>query len=290
MSDIYFNYYPANIKDTSAIGIVSLDRFIKSVKNPKEETKHIFDQIKLADERKDQAEKQKLKSKLYYFTPCVIVNQKRLYTDIKEFTGLVTLDFDKLDEDYAKEFKQELFNEFKFIIACWLSASKRGVRALVKIPICNSVEEFKQYFMGLEFELGIYKGFDTAPKNCVLPMFMSYDKDILVRTDYSVWNKKYIPIERPVVKQYIISDKSNSIELIMFNAINKIVDNGHPQLRAAAFSLGGYVGAGLIDEYNAISIIDKLIDTNAYLSQKDDIYKKTARTMIKKGQTKPLYL
>jgi hypothetical protein len=292
MENINFNYYPANIKDTNAIGLVSLNRFIKSVQNPKSETLHIFEQIKLADERNDQAEKQRLKSKLYYFTPCVQVNQKRIYTDINQFSGLLTLDFDKLEEDYAKEFKQALFDEYKFIIACWLSASKRGVRAFVSIPVCKSIEEFKQYFMAIEFELGIYKGFDAAPKNCVLPMFMSYDKEILFRSDFTTWTKKYIPIEIPKKEVFILYDKdfTNNVGYIVKKAIDKIVNNGHPQLRAAAYALGGYVGAGYINQTDAINLIDKLIINNAYLSQKADIYKKTARTMIIKGMLQPLNL
>ena len=292
MKDIVFNYYPANIKDTNSIGLLSLERFIKSVKNPKQETKHIFEQIKLADERKDQAEKQRLKSKLYYFTPCVVVNSKRVYTDINKFTGLITLDFDKLDEDYAVEFKQALFNEHKFIVACWLSASKRGVRAFVKIPVCNSIVEFKQYFMALEFELGIYKGFDTAPKNCVLPLFMSYDENILYRNDYTIWNKKHIPIEKPKIESYSHyfnnDDFSQKVVNTIKKAIDKITDNGHPQLRAAAYALGGYVGAGYFQETDAIKLINDLIDNNNYLKQKHDIYKKTALTMIRKGFTEPL--
>lgn len=288
--DIKFNYYPANIKDTKPLGLVTLERFINSVKNPKPETKHIFEQIKLADLNNDQATKQKLKSKLFYFTPCVNISEKRDYKHITEFTGLLCLDFDKLTEDYAAEFKQALFEEYKFIIACWLSASKRGVRAFVKIPICKSIEEFKQYFMAIEFELGIYKGFDSAPKNCVLPLFMSYDPDILFRHDYSTWTKKYIPMQKPKSESYNFNDKdfSTHVGFIVKKAIDKIIDNGHPQLRAAAYALGGYVGAGHIKESEAIDLIDKLIISNAYLSQKADIYKKTARTMISKGTQQPL--
>lgn len=288
--DVKFNYYPANIKDTKPLGLVTLNRFIDSVKNPKTETIHIFEQIKLADLNNNQALKQKLKSKLFYFTPCVNISDKRDYKHITGFTGLLCLDFDKLEENYATEFKQALFDEYKFIIACWLSASKRGVRAFVKIPICQSIEEFKQYFMAIEFELGIYKGFDSAPKNCVLPLFLSYDKDILYRTDYSTWNKKYIPMIKPKVESFNFNDKdfTSYVGHIVKKAIDKIVDNGHPQLRATAYALGGYVGAGLILESDAINLIDKLIISNAYLSQKADIYKKTARTMISKGSQQPL--
>jgi hypothetical protein len=293
MNDIIFNYYPANIKIIQPLGWVSLAQFINSVKNPKPETKEIFEQIKLAHERQDQAEKQRLKAKLYYFTPCVQIKESRKYDNITAYTGLLCLDFDKLEEDYSNEFKYALFNEYKFIVACWLSASKRGVRAFVKIPICKTVDEFKEYFMALEYDLGIYNGFDSAPKNCVLPLFMSYDQDILYRDDYTTWTKKYIPAEKPK-REYLSFNNSSEDELTrrvihcITKAIDKINDNGHPQLRAAAYALGGYVGADYISRSDAESLINNLIERNNYLSQKDDIYKKTALTMINKGIETPL--
>ena len=72
--------------------------------------------------------------------------------------------------------------------------------------------------------------------------------------------------------------------------IDQICDNGHPQLRKAAYSLGGYVGAGYIDLNRAIDFINDAITHNAYLTQKALTYKKTAKTMINKGLLTPLYL
>lgn len=288
---IQFNYYPANIKDTTPIGIVSLERFIHSVKHPKDETREIFKQIKIADEKGDQASKLKLKSKLYYFTPCVLIKDKRNYGNIERFNGIAQLDFDKLDENYAKEFKQALFEEYKFIICAWLSASGRGVRALVSIPIVNTVNEFKEYFNAIEQEMNQYNGFDPAPKNCVLPMFMSYDENILHRTDYTTWNKKYIPIVKPPKPHIIYESQIGTEKDVVYyitKAIDKITGNGHPQLRAAAYALGGYVGTGYISQSQAIHLIENLIDSNAYLSQKSDTYKKTAHQMIEKGIEEPL--
>lgn len=283
-----FNYYPADIKQTMPIGSITLDRFIQVIKNPKPETKHIFEQIKIAQENNDMALKQQLKTKLYYFTPCVFIEGKRNYENIKNFTGLLILDFDKIDN--AIELKEFLFNNYDFIICTWLSASKHGVRALVSIPVCSNVGEFKEYYNGIEALFKDYKGFDTAVKNCVLPLFLSYDENILYREKYSTWTKRIIPIIAPPIKQYIITDKTNLVEHICKVAIDKIVDNGHPQLRACAFALGGYVGANYIDKSDAISIINNLIDSNKYLSQKSNVYKKTAETMINKGILTPLYI
>jgi hypothetical protein len=290
MQSIIFNYYAADIKQSTPLGMVTLDYLINAIRKPKVDIRNVFEQIRIAEEIGDMATKQALKSKLYSFTPCVYVQGPRKYANIQNWTGLLVLDFDHLDIETAKEFKEYLFNEYKFIIAAWLSASRHGVRCLVKIPVCNSVDEFKHYFAGIERHLNCYNGFDAAPKNCILPMFISFDADILYRNDAQTWQTKYIEVIPPPTKQYIIDDKTSTIERIIAKKIQVVVDNGHPQLRAAAFLLGGYVGAGYCDQTDAINFIHQMIDGNAYLSQKASIYKKTAITMVNKGILQPTYL
>lgn len=291
MKNIIFNYYEADIKRSIPLGTVNLEYVLNAIKKPKNDIKHIFEQIQVAEQNKDMATKQVLKSKLYSFTPCVLVNGSRKYANIVNFTGCLILDFDHLPNIvYAEEFKIYLFNTYKFVISAWLSASKHGVRAIVKIPICSDVTEFKHYFGAIENKLKHYNGFDTAPKNCILPMFISYDAEILTRFDALTFNEKFIPIEKPPVIQYVVTNKTSSIETIILKKINLIIDNGHPQLRAAAYLLGGYIGAGYIDKHYAIDMINKMIDCNSYLSQKASIYKVTAKTMINKGINEPTYL
>lgn len=291
MDNILINWYESDIKKSKSMGIVSLNYLLNAIKSPKKNIKHIFEQISVAEKNKDAKTKQELKSKLYSFTPCVLVKEYRRYDNIIKFNGIIVLDFDHLPNiGYAMDFKEYLFHTYKFVISAWLSASKHGVRAIVKIPICTDVTEFKHYFGAIENKLKHYNGFDTAPKNCILPMFISYDTDILIRFDALTFNEKFIPIEKPPVIQYVVTDKTSSIETIILKKINVIIDNGHPQLRAAAYLLGGYVGAGYIDKYYAIDMINKMIDCNSYLSQKASIYKVTAKTMINKGINEPTYL
>jgi hypothetical protein len=294
MNDIVFQYYESDIKKTKPLGYVSLNYWINSMLHPKPKFKDIFQKIHIASLSENKAEKDLLKRSLYFFTPSVIVNKYRRYANIERFTGLLTVDFDGLTQEYAIEFKKALFSEYKFIICCWLSASKKGVRALIKIPIAKDVEEFKLYFNAIEQDLGIYNGFDIAPKNCVLPMFMSYDPDILYRNDFTTFTKKYKPLVRIPIKQYFTINNPSIVEKIVQSAINKINSNGHPQLRAISYALGGYVASGYIDELSAIQLINQLIDCNSYLSRTvdglkmPDVYKETAKTMIIKGQEEPL--
>jgi hypothetical protein len=286
-----FNYYESDIRKSEPLGSITLERFIDAISNPKPKFKDIFSRIYNAGKSGNLEEKNKLKTHLYSFTPCVFIEGKRRYSNIKNFTGLLVLDFDGLQENYCHEFKQFLFDQYPFIIACWLSASKCGVRALVKIPICNSVDEFKLYFNGISFyHMDQFNGFDHAPKNPVLPLFLSYDADLLFRPFAEEFSTKYSPVAPLPIQQYFSSANPTAVEKIITSSINKITGNGHPQLRAASFALGGYVGAGYIDYQNAENLITNLIHHNGYLSKKPKTYIRTAKEMILKGATKPLYL
>ena len=287
-----FNYYDANIKRSNALGYVTLDYMLNAIKKPKNDIKSIFEEIRKCEECGDVKRKQELKTKLYSFTPCVLIEigTNRAYKSIIKFTGLLVLDFDHLATDYAIEFKKELFENHSFIIATWVSASQHGVRAIVKIPQCTSTDEFKHYFCAIENEFGKYNGFDRAPKNCILPLFISYDENLLMRENATTWSKKIIPIEPPQIKQFIITDKTSFIDKIVSTELNKITDSGHMILRATTFLVGGYVGGGYIDKMDAIALFNDKIDNHWYLKQKASIYKKTAKTMIEKGQLKPTYI
>lgn len=291
MQEVLFNYYNANIKDSTPAGVISLDEMIRAIRSPKKNIEEVFNLISIAEQNHDNTTKQRLKSKLYYFTPCVLVeNGTRKYINISSFTGLLALDFDHLEPDYAEEFKKALFDEYKFIIASWLSASRHGVKCLVNIPICNNVDEFKERFSAIEDIMDLYHGFDPAPKNCILPLFLSYDKNLLFRNDAILFTKRKKIIVSPPVKQYIISDKTSICEKIIYKKLQKITDNGHYILRAAAYLMGGYVGAGHIDRLTALTSIENMIDAHWYLSQKSSIYKRTAKDMIDKGILSPAFL
>jgi hypothetical protein len=288
---IKFQYYPAEITKCKPIGFIGLDKFLNSTKNPKEKTKQLFEKIQEAEKIGDTKTKAELKCKLVKFTPCVHIDNWRSLKNITQFTGLLVLDFDHLEKTEAINFKQVLFDSCSFIIACWLSPSKHGIKALVKIPICQTVEEFKSYFLAIENEIGTLKGFDKTAKNCVQDLFLSYDADLLQRDNATTWTKQYFePVKEVVHIPIQTTDKTNVIVNIVVKKINEITFTGHYTLRAISFALGGYVGAGYITEADAIYLINRCIECNSYLSQKASTYKKTAFTMIKNGIRQPLII
>jgi hypothetical protein len=290
--DILFNYYAADIEKVKPLGVVSLHSFLEAIKNPKPDVRERILKIREATELKNEELKAELKMKLFSFTCAVLVNNRRAYADIKKFTGLLVLDFDKFaNHSDAFFFKQIMFEKFEFIHAAWFSSSGKGVRALVKIPICTSVDEYKSYFKAIKFQtnLGKVKHFDMAPQNAVLPLFISFDEDILIREDSPLWDKKHNEPATVYTPPPLIDYKKDvDVKAIVSAALEKISDAGHPILRATAYAVGGYVGAGHLTKMEAISIMDWAIENHNYLNKKQSVYKQTARTMIEKGLNQPI--
>jgi hypothetical protein len=284
------------VKSNKPLGFVSLDYFIKSTKNPKPHIINVFDNIYQAEISGNNELKSELKqNNLFYFTPCVIVDEFRRYVNITAFTGLLVLDFDHISD--ASEFKKYLYDTYPFIICAYLSPSKMGVKCLVKIPVCKNINEFKAYFFGLQVEMKQYRGYDSATQNAVLPLFQSIDKELLYRDNAATWDikgKNPRAIEKNPLKKYctpLYSDiKKNRVIKIIESSINKISNNGHPQLRSACIAAGGYIASRYIDYYEAENIIFSLIECNSYLQKGISGYKKTAKWAINEGMKNPIIL
>lgn len=292
--NIRFQYYKNNVNSSVPVGFITLDRMFESIRNPKPEMKELLTKIQNASNEGNIELKTKLKENLYAFTPAVIVEGSRKYDNVKKYTGLAVLDFDKIDN--AIEFKKYLFNEYPQIIASWLSPSKKGVKGIVKIPEAKNKQEFKSYTFGISAEMEIYKGFDIAINNAVLLMFIGWDENILIRDNPETWTRKGIKINdfentspKPVMNIHSTDKQKEWVVNWYTNKINAIIDNGHPQLRDNSVSLGGYVGAGYISLFEAISLSEYLIANNPYLKKGVPGYQKTAKQSINLGLSKPLY-
>lgn len=292
--NIKFQYYSNDVEFSGAKGFVTLNQFLETIKNPKQETKDLLLKIRQASMAGDLKLKSELKKHLYSFTPDVIVKEKRRYEDVVAYTGLCVLDFDKIENPCG--FKDFLFNEYKCIIATWLSPSKKGVKALVKIPIVKTKQEFKSYTYGLSAEMQIYEGFDIVLNNAVLLLFIGWDKDILIRQNALTWIKKGRKVNDFDTRQMKEFKKSDTItskqsEWVInwySDVINSINDNGHPVLRDNSVTLGGYVGGGYLSMFDAINLAECLVSQNSYLQKGISGYQKTARQSIQLGMTKPL--
>lgn len=296
MEEVSFFYYPADVHIPTPLGRVTLEQFLRANKSPKGEIISLFEQIEEATEKGDLDLKGKLKSKLFYFTPCVETDGiGRCYSNIRGFTGLMVLDFDKLDN--APAFKQFLFDNLKCVVAAYLSPSKKGCKFIVRIPKCQTIDEFKSYFYGLGFYMEKYEGFDPSTQNCILPLYLSYDPELLYREDAEVWDIKGEKIDEFKVFEgeiEVLEDVSEEerakVKKIIKGSMDKIVDTAHYIVRSTALCGGGYVASGYYSQEEMEDMIIDMIEKNEYCKKNLSGYKKTAKEMIVKGMKSPLYL
>lgn len=305
---IKFQYYDGNIRHAVPRGFVSLGQFVSAHKSPTEKILKVFDQIEEAAKIGDKKLKSKLKTEnLYYFTPGAIFKGRRKYSEIKGFTGLAQIDIDDLTEPEALDLKEYLFDNHEQFFCVYLSPSRTGVKGLMRIPIVTTIKQYKEYYQAIEDEFDWLPGFDSAPKNLALPLFISYDTDILYREDARVWNKigklqddtkldnltSKPPSREPTEGDETVYKSDayyRKITLDIFESkLNTIHDNGHPQLRSACLVLGSRVGAGYVDRSEAEEYASACIRANSYLRKGIDGYITTMKWCMNKAINNPKY-
>lgn len=302
--EINFPYYSGNIHLTKCLGLVSLDRFIYAHKNPSNRTKDILEKIKECELSNDKEGKRSYKQMLFSFTPSVIIpiNLKRKYVNIKSFTGLMQIDFDKIpDLETALDLKQFLFETYKQIVTIYISPSGKGVKGLLRIKIPRDLKHYKAMHKAVSLEMEQFGYFDDATNNAILPLFLSQDDDILYRdiSKCDVWTEEnwevpeYVELnDKPTnfKRSYDFNENYREKTIRIFtNKIVDIIDNGHPQVRSACLILGSRVGAGYISEFEAVGLAENLINSNGYLKKDLSNYKRTARWCISEGLKNPKF-
>lgn len=147
-------------------------------------------------EATDQQTKDLLKQKLPGVTfGCLLQDRSTLI----KASGFACLDFDKVNN--LNELKEGLKGS-NYIYSFWISPSGNGIKALVKIPIVESKEEYKQYYTAI---LSHFKALqpDPATKDINRLCFESYDPDLYLNPESAVFSEKATPPKRkklPVVQ------------------------------------------------------------------------------------------
>lgn len=296
--DTVFQYFEGKIWKTEPLGNITLRHFIEAHKDPKPAIKAVFNKIALAEVDGNKELKGMLKqNNLFYFNPCVILDGKgRSYENIAGYTGVLVLDFDHIDN--AIEFRDSMFHRFECVIAAYVSPSQRGVKFLIRIPVVETVDEFKEYFYGLSVTMEKFPGFDGTAQNPVLPLFLSWDEGILYREDAKVWDVKGEKIsEFPTEVDEDFEPVDNVSELDVRRAYSKLKyilnkseteQNGHGNVRAAGLLAGGYAAYGYFTIEEVEDFICKTIEEVPYLRGNLSGYCKTAKQMIERGKTRPV--
>lgn len=280
--------------NSKAAGETTINYLLESIKNPKPKLKELIDKIRTETNKTKRSE---LKTQLPGFIiQSYGTGKARDYKNIISFTGYTVLDFDGSKvKDNAEDLKQFIFDAFDFIVASYISPSG-AVKCIMRVEVAESVEEYQDYYRAITETFEGFIGFDSTPKNAVLIMFYTYDPDIIIRTDASIWTKKLKAAPRPVPVPCAVNVLEN-VDLntkraygLTASILDKIVDNGHPQLRGVAKVLGGYTAQYNLSISNAEHWIHSKIEMHPYLSKGISGYKKTASEFIKKGINEPLNL
>lgn len=141
--------------------------------------------------------------------PCVLFSgkfAKRNTSGLIEHSGLICLDFDHMDN------REELAAD-EFILACWLSPSGNGVKALVKIP----GDDHYGSFLALEKR---YPKLDRACKDVSRVCYESYDPDIWINEGAKVFKDR---IE--VSYESMTVDKPETDSSKIYEALKKWLTN-----------------------------------------------------------------
>lgn len=294
---VSFQFFPARIWEATPLGNITLRQFLDVHKNPKQSTVDVMEQIKIAAKNNDLKLKDSLKqNKLFSFVPSVKLDGKgRGLVNIVDYNPIMMVEFDKID--HAKELKERLFNNLKSVVAAWISPSGKGVKFFIRIPKPKSVEEYKQYYCGLAYHLSKYEGFDGANFNIVLPLFLSYDRDILIREDAQEWTQRggkidaFKPYEGEFeVPKDIDEEVKNKIINKITYLVEQIEDNAHPRIRGTSIVFGGLCSQYGFDIEEADDLLCDLIQQNDYMKKNIRGYCKTAKEFLRKGYLSPLEL
>ena len=95
-------------------------------------------QLRNAD---SEEESERVKNALPAFTPSVVLNTGRKFTDGDTYNGVIHLDYDKLD-DVASAI--EKIKSLEYTYSCFVSPSGNGIKVFVRVS--NQVEQHKDAF------------------------------------------------------------------------------------------------------------------------------------------------
>lgn len=305
-NEIHFQLFNNPVWDCTPTYMITLEQMFDRIKNPDDYTLLLLQKIQEARLASNDELKAEFKAKLGYYCPCVVFGSSderpkgwRDYKHVSKFTGLVVLDFDKISSTKrAEHLKKSVFDSNDSIIAAWISPSKVGFKAIVKIPVVKSIEEFKNYWWGIYYRYMFVEGFDATTKNATLALYHSHDPNILIRNNYTTSNIQAEPAieEKKIVDVndydliYHPDDEENAYKHIE-NIINLIDNEGHPLIRSASINAGNYIRWGVVDELEMHSFIHELAQNHYYLSKKyQSAYKKTINWGLQIGYDNPTEL
>ena len=168
--------------------IVEVQKVLEQIKT--ERWKKQIDEIRYYVSNGDTNMVKALKNRLSAFTISATYKGKREEENIESYSGLLHLDYDKLDN--VQELKAKVI-DMPYTYAAFISPSGKGLKVLVNSDSSLSTHAFafnalKVYYDGI---VGITS--DNSVKDILRLCFVSYDPDLYINEDAEVFKSQSYP-------------------------------------------------------------------------------------------------
>ena len=199
-----------------------------------------------------------------------------------DHSGLIVLDFDHIDVEKSKT----VLATDAHVYACWVSPSGDGLKALVRI---TNPERHRDHFRALknyfhkQYDLEVDESGVNESRAC----FESYDPDLVINPGA----KKFGAFASEKSEQVQEAKRGEFTDYMKLNLACRMIrqcDDGdkHNTLLKAARLVGGFVGAGRIEEAEAARVLLREIQKREIDSEEHAI--KTIREGLEKGKQDPI--
>lgn len=202
--------------------------------------------------------------------------------DLTEHSGVIVLDFDHIDVAHSKN----ALATDDYILACWVSPSGDGLKALVKIA---QPRKHRDHFRAIASYMDRQYGLevDSTGQNESRLCFESYDPEIIINEDSKVFTAV---LSERTEAQSVSSNAQNTDynKLAVLASMIRRAEDGekHIELLKASNLAGGFITAGRVEEEEAKRVLIKEILKRDIDSEENAI--KTIEEGIERGKAMPV--
>ena len=202
--------------------------------------------------------------------------------DLTEHSGVIVLDFDHIDVAHSKN----ALATDDYILACWVSPSGDGLKALVKIA---QPRKHRDHFRAIASYMDRQYGLevDSTGQNESRLCFESYDPEIIINEDSKVFTAV---LSERTEAQSVSSNAQNTDynKLAVLASMIRRAEDGekHIELLKASNLAGGFITAGRVEEDEAKRVLIKEILKRDIDSEENAI--KTIEEGIERGKAMPV--
>ena len=197
-----------NIREIDTPFHISVQKALARIKNG--DSKDLVQNIR---SEKDKQQRNTIKKRL----PSICFSgkfSKRSDDAIQAHSGLICLDFDNYTTQKEVLQNKERLSKSRYVYSVFISPSGNGLKVLVRIP--DDIDNHQNYFHSLEKHFAS-PNFDKTSKNISRVCYESYDPQIYINENASVWDKI---LER----EYQDYDKSSGKVTIPITDENRVAE------------------------------------------------------------------